>query len=94
MLATSIDLINHQANIFKNLKMLVHIIQFVNIVGSHLHSLFFFIIDTNYSFAICSRFFEQYDISTVRGKAMPLQALTGPEDSRRVTRPDLKTIGT
>jgi hypothetical protein len=29
-----------------------------------------------------------------KGKAIPLQALTGPEDSRRLRLPDLKTIGT
>jgi hypothetical protein len=28
------------------------------------------------------------------GKAIPLQALTGPEDSRRLRLPDFKTIGT
>jgi hypothetical protein len=35
-----------------------------------------------------SRFFE------VKGKAIPLQALTGPEGSRRLRLPDFKTIGT
>jgi hypothetical protein len=29
-----------------------------------------------------------------KGKAIPLQALTGPEDSRRLKLPDFKTIGT
>jgi hypothetical protein len=29
-----------------------------------------------------------------KGKAIPLQALTGPEGSRRLRLPDLKTIGT
>jgi hypothetical protein len=29
-----------------------------------------------------------------KGKAIPLQALTGPEGSRRVRLPDFKTIGT
>jgi len=29
-----------------------------------------------------------------KGKAVPLQAWTGPEDSRRVRLPDFKTIGT
>jgi hypothetical protein len=28
------------------------------------------------------------------GKAIPLQAWTGPEDSRRLRLPDFKTIGT
>jgi len=31
---------------------------------------------------------------TVKGKAIPLQAWTGPEDSRRLRLPDFKTIGT
>jgi hypothetical protein len=30
----------------------------------------------------------------IKGKAIPLQALTGPEGSRRVRLPDFKTIGT
>jgi hypothetical protein len=30
----------------------------------------------------------------VKGKAIPLQALTGPEGSRRLKFPDFKTIGT
>jgi hypothetical protein len=30
----------------------------------------------------------------VKGKAIPLQALTGPEGSRRMRLPDVKTIGT
>jgi len=29
-----------------------------------------------------------------KGKAIPLQAWTGPEDSRRMRLPDFKTIGT
>jgi hypothetical protein len=29
-----------------------------------------------------------------KGKAIPLQAWTGPEDSRRLRLPDFKTIGT
>jgi hypothetical protein len=31
---------------------------------------------------------------SVKGKAIPLQALTGPEGSRRLRLPDFKTIGT
>jgi hypothetical protein len=31
---------------------------------------------------------------TVKGKAIPLQAWTGPQGSRRLTLPDFKTIGT
>jgi hypothetical protein len=30
----------------------------------------------------------------VKGKAIPLQAWTGPEGSRRLRLPDLKTVGT
>jgi hypothetical protein len=29
-----------------------------------------------------------------KGKAIPLQALTGPEGSRRLRLPDFKTVGT
>jgi hypothetical protein len=32
--------------------------------------------------------------STVKCKAIPLQAMTGPEGSRRLRLPDFKTIGT
>jgi len=36
-----------------------------------------------------------YDIQhTGKGKAIPLQAWTGPEGSRRLMLPDFKTIGT
>jgi hypothetical protein len=31
---------------------------------------------------------------TCKGKAIPLQALTGPEGSKRLRLPDIKTIGT
>jgi len=31
---------------------------------------------------------------TVKGKAVPLQAWTGPEGSRRLRLPDIKTIDT
>jgi len=33
-------------------------------------------------------------ISGVKGKAIPLQAWTGPEGSRSLRSPDFKTIGT
>jgi len=33
-------------------------------------------------------------IRTGKGKAIPLQAWTGPEGSRRLQLPDFKTIGT
>jgi hypothetical protein len=35
-----------------------------------------------------------YLIFTDKGKAIPLQALTGPEGSRKLRLPDFKTIGT
>jgi len=38
--------------------------------------------------------FLPYDITTYKGKAIPLQAWTGPEGSRNLRLPDLKTIGT
>jgi len=33
------------------------------------------------------------EMSNVEGKAIPLQAWTGPEGSRRLSLPDFKTIG-
>jgi hypothetical protein len=36
----------------------------------------------------------QYERTKGKGKAIPLQALTGPEGSRRLRLPDFKTIGT
>jgi len=35
-----------------------------------------------------------YNIYVKKGKAIPLQAWRGPEDSRRLGLPDFKTIGT
>ena len=35
---------------------------------------------------------DKYDVK--KGKALPLQAWTGPEGSRRLRLPDFKTIGT
>jgi hypothetical protein len=35
-----------------------------------------------------------YKIFSVKDKAIPFQALTGPEVSRRLRLPDFKTIGT
>jgi hypothetical protein len=32
--------------------------------------------------------------SIIKGKAIPLQAWAGPEGSRRLRLPDLKTVGT
>jgi hypothetical protein len=37
---------------------------------------------------------EQVILETRKGKAIPLQALTGPEGSRRLRLPDFKIIGT
>jgi len=37
---------------------------------------------------------QKYNISKGKGKAIPLQAWTGPEGSRRLRLPDFKTIGT
>jgi hypothetical protein len=37
---------------------------------------------------------EVRDSVAVKGKAIPLQAWTGPEDFRRLRLPDFKTIGT
>jgi hypothetical protein len=34
------------------------------------------------------------EMSKGKGKATPLQALTGPEGSRRLRLPDFKTVGT
>jgi hypothetical protein len=38
-------------------------------------------------------FFLLFSIPEYKGKAIPLQALTGPEGSRRMRLPDFKTIG-
>jgi hypothetical protein len=37
---------------------------------------------------------NQEVFTEIKGKASPLQALTGPEGSRRLSLPDFKTIGT
>jgi hypothetical protein len=37
---------------------------------------------------------QEYDQIKVKGTAIPLQAWTGPEGTRRVRLPDFKTIGT
>jgi hypothetical protein len=36
----------------------------------------------------------RHEVDAIKGKAIPLQALTGPEGSRRLRLPDFKTIGT
>jgi hypothetical protein len=40
------------------------------------------------------KFIEEFQVRLIKGKAIPLQALTGPEGSRRLRLPDFKTIGT
>jgi len=39
-------------------------------------------------------FMIEWNSIIVNGKAIPLQASTGPEGSRRLRLPDLKTVGT
>jgi len=45
---------------------------------------------------VCSAADLRADVSALygKGKAIPLQAWTGPEGSRRLRLPDFKTIGT
>jgi hypothetical protein len=38
--------------------------------------------------------YEAYSVINVKGKAIPLQAWTDPEGSRRLRLPDFKTVGT
>jgi hypothetical protein len=45
-------------------------------------------------FRILRRTMSLCKAPVVKGKAIPLQALTGPEGSRRLRLPDFKTIGT
>jgi hypothetical protein len=47
---------------------------------------------SNFILAVC---LPHYDLEGKgKGKAIPLQAWTGPKDSRRLRLPDFKTIGT
>ena len=39
-------------------------------------------------------FCQEVIVTNVKGKAVPLQAWTGPESTRRLRFPDFKTIGT
>ena len=39
-------------------------------------------------------FYHKMEKFKIRGKAIPLQAWTGPEGSRRLRLPDFKTTGT
>jgi len=41
-----------------------------------------------------SELYEEHCLSSCKGKAIPLQAWTGLERSRRLRRSDFKTIGT
>jgi hypothetical protein len=41
-----------------------------------------------------SAIYIEDDKKKAKGKAIPLQALTGPEGSRRLRLPDFKTFGT
>ena len=43
---------------------------------------------------VCISFVIIGGINPGKGKAIPLQAVTGPEGSRRLRFPDFKTIGT
>jgi hypothetical protein len=42
----------------------------------------------------CSHLLRSWSLKSCKSKAIPLQAWTGPEGSRRVRLPDVKTIGT
>jgi len=42
----------------------------------------------------CKNCYGHETLNCINGKAIPLQAWTGPEGSRRLRLPDLKTIGT
>jgi len=44
-----------------------------------------------YSFSV---FHSKNSVALQKGKALPLQAWTGPEGSRRLRLPDSKTVGT
>jgi hypothetical protein len=44
--------------------------------------------------AVIAKEMSNYNSKKGKGKAIPLQALTGPEGSRRLRLPDFKTIGT
>jgi len=44
---------------------------------------------------VLTKMTEEYCLlGYVKGKAIPLQAWTGPEGSRRLRLPDFKTVGT
>jgi hypothetical protein len=55
----------------------------------YLHCLSFLYLDDQSDFATVS-----LQVTKGKGKSIPLQALTGPEFSRRLKLPDFKTIGT
>jgi len=52
------------------------------------------IFDCRQSVAVVGTFTRSFMCTGVKGKAIPLQAWTGPEGSRRLRLPDFKTIGT
>jgi hypothetical protein len=47
-----------------------------------------------YSFPVFITTFRMKYITKVKGEAIPLQTLAGPEGSRRLRLPDFKTVGT
>jgi len=46
------------------------------------------------SISLCLEIRMQDEITICKGKAIPLQALTGPEGSKKLRLPDFKIIGT
>jgi hypothetical protein len=54
----------------------------------------FNVMETFLIYAKRSRSVSLTNMVKVKGKAIPLQALAGPEGSRRLRLPDFKTIGT
>jgi hypothetical protein len=53
-----------------------------------------FCTEANYILFVFYVFFVTSSKTWQKGKAIPLQAWTGPEGSRRLKLPDFKTIGT
>jgi len=53
------------------------------------------IINTDHNYGLkYSNYDVNKNIMEIKGKAIPVQAWTGPEGSRRLRPPDFKTIGT
>jgi hypothetical protein len=63
----------------------------VHCTNCHMSKLNFFASDKAPLDNLISKKFQR--VLTEKGKAIPLQAWTGPEDSRRLRLPDFKTIG-